>query len=161
MRRKRQLLKDSAPSSLVGGQTNGVVQPRPIEFLPCHNLTSTRIVEQLSNSQNLAEMLADYRAKGGRIRQRETSDPFNSATAAASSQSRGADIPGKPSVKSEGEEERPSKQSEMNWAPKVSNVRPIILHQNRISNLTLPSTVRHYFFSLHIFITSEKLWMLV
>uniref|UniRef100_A0A669CAC5 Phosphoinositide kinase, FYVE finger containing n=1 Tax=Oreochromis niloticus TaxID=8128 RepID=A0A669CAC5_ORENI len=89
VRRKRQLLKDSAPSSLVGGQTNGVVQPRPIEFLPCHNLTSTRIVEQLSNSQNLAEMLADYRAKGGRIRQRETSDPFNSATAAASSQSRG------------------------------------------------------------------------
>uniref|UniRef100_A0A669E192 Phosphoinositide kinase, FYVE finger containing n=1 Tax=Oreochromis niloticus TaxID=8128 RepID=A0A669E192_ORENI len=81
VRRKRQLLKDSAPSSLVGGQTNGVVQPRPIEFLPCHNLTSTRIVEQLSNSQNLAEMLADYRAKGGRIRQRETSDPFNSATA--------------------------------------------------------------------------------
>uniref|UniRef100_A0A669D6T3 Phosphoinositide kinase, FYVE finger containing n=1 Tax=Oreochromis niloticus TaxID=8128 RepID=A0A669D6T3_ORENI len=125
VRRKRQLLKDSAPSSLVGGQTNGVVQPRPIEFLPCHNLTSTRIVEQLSNSQNLAEMLADYRAKGGRIRQRETSDPFNSATAAASSQSRGADIPGKPSVKSEGEEERPSKQSEMNWAPKLDCLNPI------------------------------------
>uniref|UniRef100_A0AAX7W436 1-phosphatidylinositol-3-phosphate 5-kinase n=1 Tax=Astatotilapia calliptera TaxID=8154 RepID=A0AAX7W436_ASTCA len=78
VRRKRQLLKDSAPSSLVGGQTNGVVQPRPIEFLPCHSLTSTRIVEQLSNSQNLAEMLADYRAKGGRIRQKETHDPFNS-----------------------------------------------------------------------------------
>uniref|UniRef100_A0A3Q4HET2 1-phosphatidylinositol 3-phosphate 5-kinase n=1 Tax=Neolamprologus brichardi TaxID=32507 RepID=A0A3Q4HET2_NEOBR len=125
VRRKRQLLKDSAPSSLVGGQTNGVVQPRPIEFLPCHSLTSTRIVEQLSNSQNLAEMLADYRAKGGRIRQRETHDPFNSATAAASSQSRGPDIPGKPSVKSEGEEERPSKQSEMNWAPKLDCLNPI------------------------------------
>ncbi|XP_039862667.1 1-phosphatidylinositol 3-phosphate 5-kinase isoform X4 [Simochromis diagramma] len=125
VRRKRQLLKDSAPSSLVGGQTNGVVQPRPIEFLPCHSLTSTRIVEQLSNSQNLAEMLADYRAKGGRIRQKETHDPFNSATAAASSQSRGADIPGKPSVKSEGEEERPSKQSEMNWAPKLDCLNPI------------------------------------
>uniref|UniRef100_A0A3Q2V6B0 1-phosphatidylinositol 3-phosphate 5-kinase n=1 Tax=Haplochromis burtoni TaxID=8153 RepID=A0A3Q2V6B0_HAPBU len=125
VRRKRQLLKDSAPSSLVGGQTNGVVQARPIEFLPCHSLTSTRIVEQLSNSQNLAEMLADYRAKGGRIRQRETHDPFNSATAAASSQSRGADIPGKPSVKSEGEEERPSKQSEMNWAPKLDCLNPI------------------------------------
>uniref|UniRef100_A0A3B4G9P8 1-phosphatidylinositol 3-phosphate 5-kinase n=1 Tax=Pundamilia nyererei TaxID=303518 RepID=A0A3B4G9P8_9CICH len=82
VRRKRQLLKDSAPSSLVGGQTNGIVQPRPIEFLPCHSLTSTRIVEQLSNSQNLAEMLADYRAKGGRIRQKETHDPFNSAAAA-------------------------------------------------------------------------------
>uniref|UniRef100_A0A671YTU6 1-phosphatidylinositol 3-phosphate 5-kinase n=1 Tax=Sparus aurata TaxID=8175 RepID=A0A671YTU6_SPAAU len=79
-RRKRQLLKDSAPSSLVSGQTNGVPQPKPIDVLPSHSLTSTRIVEQLSGSQDLAKMLADYRAKGGRIRQREATDPFNAAS---------------------------------------------------------------------------------
>lgn len=71
-------------------------------------------------------MVADYRAKGGRIRQKEMSDPFNSATAAAGGQSRAADIPVKAPVKSDSEEEKPSKQSEMNWAPKVSIVRQII-----------------------------------
>uniref|UniRef100_A0A4W6F3W5 1-phosphatidylinositol 3-phosphate 5-kinase n=1 Tax=Lates calcarifer TaxID=8187 RepID=A0A4W6F3W5_LATCA len=81
-RRKRQLLKDSAPTSLVGGQTNGSVPPRPIDILPSHSLTSTRIVEQLNSSQDLAKMLADYRAKGGRIRQRETTDPFSIASTA-------------------------------------------------------------------------------
>uniref|UniRef100_A0A8C9ZSR6 1-phosphatidylinositol 3-phosphate 5-kinase n=1 Tax=Sander lucioperca TaxID=283035 RepID=A0A8C9ZSR6_SANLU len=82
-RRKRQLLKDSAPSSLVSGQTNGASQPKLIDVLPSHSLTSTRIIEQLNSSQDLAKMLADYRAKGGRIRQREATDPFNTASTAA------------------------------------------------------------------------------
>uniref|UniRef100_A0A4W6F3X5 1-phosphatidylinositol 3-phosphate 5-kinase n=1 Tax=Lates calcarifer TaxID=8187 RepID=A0A4W6F3X5_LATCA len=94
-RRKRQLLKDSAPTSLVGGQTNGSVPPRPIDILPSHSLTSTRIVEQLNSSQDLAKMLADYRAKGGRIRQRETTDPFSIASTAppVGGQSRAGEAP--------------------------------------------------------------------
>uniref|UniRef100_A0A4W6F6H9 1-phosphatidylinositol 3-phosphate 5-kinase n=1 Tax=Lates calcarifer TaxID=8187 RepID=A0A4W6F6H9_LATCA len=97
-RRKRQLLKDSAPTSLVGGQTNGSVPPRPIDILPSHSLTSTRIVEQLNSSQDLAKMLADYRAKGGRIRQRETTDPFSIASTAppVGGQSRAGEAPVKP-----------------------------------------------------------------
>uniref|UniRef100_A0A3Q3LXD3 1-phosphatidylinositol 3-phosphate 5-kinase n=1 Tax=Mastacembelus armatus TaxID=205130 RepID=A0A3Q3LXD3_9TELE len=94
-RRKRQLLKDSAPSSLVGVQTNGSAPQKPIEVLPCHNLTSTRIIEHLSGSQGLAKMLADYRAKGGRIRQREPTDPF-STVAPTSGQSRTGEAPVKP-----------------------------------------------------------------
>lgn len=127
-RRKRQLLKDSAPSSLVSGQTNGVPQPKPIDVLPSHSLTSTRIVEQLSGSQDLAKMLADYRAKGGRIRQREATDPFNAASSAApvSGQSRAGDTTVKLPVKSDSEEEKPSKPNEMSWAPKVSSVDTII-----------------------------------
>lgn len=125
-RRKRQLLKDSAPSSLVSGQTNGVPQPRPIDVLPSHNLTSTRIVEQLSGSQDLARMLADYRAKGGRIRQREAADPFSSAGAPVSAQSRAADATVKPPVKTDSEEEKPSKPNDMTWAPKVSSVETVI-----------------------------------
>uniref|UniRef100_A0A665WFA7 1-phosphatidylinositol-3-phosphate 5-kinase n=1 Tax=Echeneis naucrates TaxID=173247 RepID=A0A665WFA7_ECHNA len=78
-RRKRQLLKDSAPSSLVAGQMNGSSTPKPIDVLPCHSLTSTRIVEQLNTCQDLAKMLADYRAQGGRIRQRESADIFGPA----------------------------------------------------------------------------------
>ncbi|XP_073329437.1 1-phosphatidylinositol 3-phosphate 5-kinase isoform X2 [Pagrus major] len=126
-RRKRQLLKDSAPSSLVSGQTNGVPQPKPIDVLPSHSLTSTRIVEQLSSSQDLAKMLADYRAKGGRIRQREAPDPFNTASSAApvSGQSRAGDTTVKPPVKSDSEEEKPSKQNEMSWAPKLDCLNPV------------------------------------
>ena len=124
-RRKRQLLKDSAPSSLTSGQTNGGPQPKPIDVLPSHGLTSTRIVEQLTSSQDLAKMLADYRAKGGRIRQREAAaDPFSTAGAAApvSGQSRAGDATAKPPVKADSEEEKPSKQNDMSWAPKVSSV---------------------------------------
>uniref|UniRef100_A0A673BH90 1-phosphatidylinositol 3-phosphate 5-kinase n=1 Tax=Sphaeramia orbicularis TaxID=375764 RepID=A0A673BH90_9TELE len=75
-RRKRQLLKDGSPSSLASGQSSGGAPAKPIDVLPCHSLTSTRIIEQLNSSQELAKMLADYRAKGGRIRQRETTDRF-------------------------------------------------------------------------------------
>ncbi|XP_036965806.1 1-phosphatidylinositol 3-phosphate 5-kinase isoform X1 [Acanthopagrus latus] len=126
-RRKRQLLKDSAPSSLASGQTNGVPQPKPIDVLPSHSLTSTRIVEQLSGSQDLAKMLADYRAKGGRIRQREATDPFNTASPAApvSGQSRAGDAAVKPPVKSDSEEEKPSKPNEMSWAPKLDCLNPV------------------------------------
>uniref|UniRef100_A0A3Q4BCU0 1-phosphatidylinositol 3-phosphate 5-kinase n=1 Tax=Mola mola TaxID=94237 RepID=A0A3Q4BCU0_MOLML len=92
-RRKRQLLKDPPPSSLVNGHTNGGPQLRPINIMPPHSLTHTRIVEQLSNSQNLSRMLADYRAKGGRIRQREAHDPFSTANTVApvSNQNRAGD----------------------------------------------------------------------
>ncbi|XP_029315072.1 LOW QUALITY PROTEIN: 1-phosphatidylinositol 3-phosphate 5-kinase [Cottoperca gobio] len=127
-RRKRQLLKDSAPSSLVSGQTNGTPQPKPIDVLPSHSLTSTRIIEQLSGSQDLAKMLADYRAKGGRIRQREASDPF-SVAAPVSVQSRAADAPVKPLLKTllktDSEEEKTGKLSDVTWAPKLDCLNPV------------------------------------
>ncbi|XP_026150913.1 1-phosphatidylinositol 3-phosphate 5-kinase isoform X3 [Mastacembelus armatus] len=125
-RRKRQLLKDSAPSSLVGVQTNGSAPQKPIEVLPCHNLTSTRIIEHLSGSQGLAKMLADYRAKGGRIRQREPTDPF-STVAPTSGQSRTGEAPVKPPVKADSEEEKPSKhdKNDMSWTPKLDCLSPV------------------------------------
>ncbi|XP_061917588.1 1-phosphatidylinositol 3-phosphate 5-kinase isoform X4 [Entelurus aequoreus] len=123
-RRKRQLLKDSASSSLVGsGQTNGATPSKPVDVLPCHSLTSTRIVEQLSSSQDLAKMVAEYRAKGGRIRQREAGDPFN---VVVNGQSKAEETgPVKASMKGEGEEDKPSKQSEMSMAPKMDCLTPV------------------------------------
>lgn len=98
--------------------------------MPPHSLTHTRIVEQLSNSQNLSRMLADYRAKGGRIRQREAHDPFSTANTVApvSNQNRAGDGTVKPPAKADNEDEKLSKQSEMNWVSKVSSVE-IIFHQ--------------------------------
>uniref|UniRef100_A0A8C5CS57 1-phosphatidylinositol-3-phosphate 5-kinase n=1 Tax=Gadus morhua TaxID=8049 RepID=A0A8C5CS57_GADMO len=84
-RRKRQLLKDPAPSGssshATGHYLNGHAPPsqRPLDVLPSHRLTSARMVEQVNGSSGLARMLADYRAQGGRIRQRDGSDPFGSA----------------------------------------------------------------------------------
>ncbi|XP_023260719.1 1-phosphatidylinositol 3-phosphate 5-kinase isoform X6 [Seriola lalandi dorsalis] len=126
-RRKRQLLKDPAPSSLAGGQTNGGAPPRPIDVLPCHSLTSTRIIEQLNSCQDLAKMVADYRAKGGRIRQREANDIFGAAGAAApfNGQSRAAEAPVKAPVKADSEEEKPSKLNDMSWAPKLDCLNPV------------------------------------
>ncbi|XP_076012560.1 1-phosphatidylinositol 3-phosphate 5-kinase isoform X3 [Genypterus blacodes] len=127
-RRKRQLLKDSAPSSLVSGQTNGGAPLRPIDVLPCHSLTSKRIVEQLSSSQDLAKMVADYRAKGGRIRQREATDPFNAInpTATVTGQSkvgdREWDPPVRLPVKAESEEEKLGRQNDISWATKPALV---------------------------------------
>ncbi|XP_061917546.1 1-phosphatidylinositol 3-phosphate 5-kinase-like isoform X1 [Entelurus aequoreus] len=123
-RRKRQLLKDSASSSLVGsGQTNGATPSKPVDVLPCHSLTSTRIVEQLSSSQDLAKMVAEYRAKGGRIRQRGAGDPFN---VVVNGQSKAEETgPVKASMKGEGEEDKPSKQSEMSMAPKMDCLTPV------------------------------------
>lgn len=123
--RKRQLLKDSAPSSLTGGQTNGVAPLWPSTVLPCHSLTRTRIVEQLATSHNLARMLADYRASGGRIQQRGPIDPFGSAghAAAGCGQSRGVDMTLKPRLKADSEDEKTSKQKDLGLTPKVSRVR--------------------------------------
>ncbi|XP_071374856.1 1-phosphatidylinositol 3-phosphate 5-kinase isoform X2 [Centroberyx affinis] len=129
-RRKRQLLKDSAPSSLVGGQANGGPPPRPIDVLPSHRLTSTRIIEQLNSSQDLAKMLAEYRAKGGRIRQREASDPFSSTGPGvpAAGQTKVGERerdPVRPPVKADSEEEKPSGQSDMSWASKLDCLNPV------------------------------------
>ncbi|XP_061547176.1 1-phosphatidylinositol 3-phosphate 5-kinase isoform X4 [Phycodurus eques] len=126
-RRKRQLLKDS---SLVGSQTNGVAPMKPVDVLPCHGLTSTRIIDQLSTNQNLANMLAEYRAKGGRIRQKEASDPFNAATAAGlvTGHNRTEEAPSPPikgPVKADSEDDKPTKQSEMNLAPKMDCLTPV------------------------------------
>ncbi|XP_013887897.1 1-phosphatidylinositol 3-phosphate 5-kinase isoform X2 [Austrofundulus limnaeus] len=120
-RRKRQLLKDSAPSSLTGGQTNGVPPLGPINVLPCHSLTRTLIVEQLGSSHDLARMLADYRANGGRIRPRGTSDPFGSG---GCGQNRGADTSLKPRMKADSEEEKTSKQKDLGWTPKLDSLNP-------------------------------------
>ncbi|XP_029386562.1 1-phosphatidylinositol 3-phosphate 5-kinase isoform X3 [Echeneis naucrates] len=126
-RRKRQLLKDSAPSSLVAGQMNGSSTPKPIDVLPCHSLTSTRIVEQLNTCQDLAKMLADYRAQGGRIRQRESADIFGPAggAAPANGMSRMGEALVKPPVKADSEEEKPNKQNDMSWAPKLDCLNPV------------------------------------
>ncbi|KAM6934766.1 1-phosphatidylinositol 3-phosphate 5-kinase isoform 3-T3 [Xenentodon cancila] len=121
-RRKRQLLKDSAPTSLANGQMNGVAQPRPINILPCHGLTRTRIVGQLSSSQDLARMLADYRAKGGRIRQKEVCDPFCST---AGGQSRVAETATKAPAKTDVEEDKMNKQNDMSWTPKLDCLNPV------------------------------------
>ncbi|KAM4558588.1 1-phosphatidylinositol 3-phosphate 5-kinase isoform 2-T2 [Odontesthes bonariensis] len=124
-RRKRQLLKDSAPSSLVGGQTNGAAQPKPVDVLPCHSLTRTRIVEHLTSSQDLARMLADYRANGGRIRQKDAGDPFGSAGPAAAGPNRAADAPIKTLAKADTEEEKTGKQGDGSWAPKLDCLNPV------------------------------------
>lgn len=105
-RRKKQLLKDS---SAVAAQTNGGAPCRPLQVLPSHSLTGARMVEQLHSCQDLAKMLADYRARGGRIRQREAPDPFSS----------------KALVKTEGEEERTSKLTDGSWAPKLDCLNPV------------------------------------
>uniref|UniRef100_A0A672T045 1-phosphatidylinositol 3-phosphate 5-kinase n=1 Tax=Sinocyclocheilus grahami TaxID=75366 RepID=A0A672T045_SINGR len=104
-RRKRQLLKESGPSSV--SLTNGTVShQRTIQILPCHNLTGARIVEHLGSSHELARMLADYRAQGGRIRQREGMQ-FREAP------------PTKVQIKSDSEEDKVVGLNEMTWATKV------------------------------------------
>ncbi|XP_066481245.1 1-phosphatidylinositol 3-phosphate 5-kinase isoform X2 [Tiliqua scincoides] len=70
-RRKKHMLRDL--SGLQG--MNGSVQAKPVQILPSHELVGTRIAEHLNNSQSLARMLADFRARGGRIMQKN-SDPF-------------------------------------------------------------------------------------
>lgn len=82
-------------------------------------------MEQLGSSYDLARMLADYRANGGRIRQKGTSDPFGSAGPAAGGcrQNRGVDIPLNPRMKDDSEDDKTSKQKDLGWTPKVSRVR--------------------------------------
>ncbi|XP_010785018.1 1-phosphatidylinositol 3-phosphate 5-kinase-like, partial [Notothenia coriiceps] len=121
-RRKRQLLKDSAPSSLLNGQMNGAPPMKPVDVLPSHSLTSTRIIEQLSGSHDLAKMLADYRAKGGRIRQREAPDPFSSSSLVAPVS---ASTGGRTLLKTDSEDEKTGKLNDVNWAPKLDCLNPV------------------------------------
>lgn len=131
-RRKRQLLKESGVAPAGAGisglsLTNGVaaVGQRPIQVLPSHPLTSTRIAEQVSSSQELARMLADYRAQGGRIRQRD--DPFNNP------QQQGREgQAGRAPVKADSEEEKSSGQTDITWATKVRNISLSTSHKHRI-----------------------------
>uniref|UniRef100_A0A8C9EQP9 1-phosphatidylinositol 3-phosphate 5-kinase n=1 Tax=Pavo cristatus TaxID=9049 RepID=A0A8C9EQP9_PAVCR len=107
-RRKRQLLRDL--SGLQG--MNGSVQAKAIQILPSHELVNTRIAEHLGDSQSLARMLADYRARGGRILQRST-DPFAQGKDVSS-------VPaGRTGYKIE-EDEKGLAQSESSWSHKKS-----------------------------------------
>lgn len=107
-RRKKLLLKESHPSS--ASLSNGIgPQNRQAQILPSHKLITTRITHQLSSSQGLARMLADYRAQGGRI-QRDA-DPFVQPPQAPTT---------KAPVKADSEEEKGAGQSEMVWAAKVT-----------------------------------------
>eukprot|EP00076_Gallus_gallus_P023294 XP_015145024.1 1-phosphatidylinositol 3-phosphate 5-kinase isoform X5 [Gallus gallus] len=112
-RRKRQLLRDL--SGLQG--MNGSVQAKAIQILPSHELVSTRIAEHLGDSQSLARMLADYRARGGRILQRST-DPFAQSKDVSS-------VPaGRTGCKIE-EDEKGLAQSESSWSHKVDCLSPV------------------------------------
>ncbi|XP_062390318.1 1-phosphatidylinositol 3-phosphate 5-kinase isoform X4 [Sardina pilchardus] len=129
-RRKRQLLKESVGGATSAGSgtpgaslTNGVGGgggggPRPIQVLPSHPLTSTRIAEQVSCSQDLARMLADYRAQGGRIRQRD--DPFSNPQQQVR-ESHSSRAP----VKADSEEEKSTGQTDITWATKLDCLNPI------------------------------------
>lgn len=107
-RRKKQLLRDL--SGLQG--MNGSVQARSIQVLPSHELVSTRIAAHLGDSQSLGRMLADYRARGGRIQ--KNSDPFTYSKDAPDTSS------GKSGSKTEGDEERGLIPSDALWSTKVS-----------------------------------------
>ncbi|CAB1328640.1 unnamed protein product, partial [Coregonus sp. 'balchen'] len=117
-RRKRQLLKDSAPSG--GGIATGGHPPRPIQVLPSHHLTSARIAEQLGSSQDLAKMLADYRAQGGRLRQE--ADPFTQPLTQPPVLEA---PPPKHPVKADSEDEKPAGQNDMTWASKLDCLNPV------------------------------------
>lgn len=107
-RRKKQLLRDL--SGLQG--MNGSVQAKSIQVLPSHELVSTRIAEHLGDSQSLGRMLADYRARGGRIQ--KNSDPFAYSKEASGTSS------GKSGSKTEGDEEKGLIPSDTVWSSKVS-----------------------------------------
>ncbi|KAJ7408230.1 1-phosphatidylinositol 3-phosphate 5-kinase [Pitangus sulphuratus] len=112
-RRKRQLLRDL--SGLQG--RNGSIQAKAIQILPSHELVNTRIAEHLRDSQSLARMLADYRARGGRILQKST-DPFAQTKDVSS-------VPtGKTGCRTE-EEEKGLAQSESSWSHKVDCLSPV------------------------------------
>ncbi|XP_058156253.1 1-phosphatidylinositol 3-phosphate 5-kinase isoform X9 [Dasypus novemcinctus] len=113
-RRKKQLLRDL--SGLQG--MNGNVQAKSIQVLPLHELVSTRIAEHLGNSQRLGRMLADYRARGGRIQQKH-SDPF------AHSKDLSGTSGGKSGSKTEGDEEKGLTPSDAVWSTKVDCLNPV------------------------------------
>ncbi|XP_041328909.1 1-phosphatidylinositol 3-phosphate 5-kinase isoform X2 [Pyrgilauda ruficollis] len=112
-RRKKQLLRDF--SGLQG--RNGSIQAKAIQILPSHELVNTRIAEHLRDSQSLARMLADYRARGGRILQKST-DPFAQNKDVSS-------VPtGKTGNRTE-EEEKGLAQSESSWSHRVDCLSPV------------------------------------
>uniref|UniRef100_A0A2K6G0N8 1-phosphatidylinositol 3-phosphate 5-kinase n=1 Tax=Propithecus coquereli TaxID=379532 RepID=A0A2K6G0N8_PROCO len=113
-RRKKQLLRD-----LSGLQSmNGSIQAKSIQVLPSHELVSTRIAEHLGDSQSLGRMLADYRARGGRIQQKN-SDPFAHSKDAPGTSS------GKSGSKTEDDEERGLIPSDAVWSTKVDCLNPV------------------------------------
>ncbi|XP_019378990.1 PREDICTED: 1-phosphatidylinositol 3-phosphate 5-kinase isoform X1 [Gavialis gangeticus] len=109
-RRKKQLLRDL--SGLQG--MNGSVQAKAIQILPSHDLVNTRIAEHVGDSQSLARMLADYRARGGRIQQKNM-DPFAQYKDVAA---------GKVGGRNE-DDERGLGQSESVWSHKVDCLSPV------------------------------------
>ncbi|KAM6152418.1 1-phosphatidylinositol 3-phosphate 5-kinase isoform 2-T2 [Erethizon dorsatum] len=112
-RRKKQLLRDL--SGLQG--MNGSIQAKSIQVLPSHELVSTRIAEHLGDSRSLGRMLADYRARGGRIQSRY-SDPFTHSKDALSTAN------GKAGSKTEADEERGLIPSDAVWSTKVDCLNP-------------------------------------
>lgn len=81
-------------------------------------------MEQLGSSQDLARMLAEYRARGGRIQQREASDPFSTS----SPQSRAVDAAPRPPLKSDADEDKSGRHTDMNWASKVKLMESRLIH---------------------------------
>ncbi|KAM7339442.1 hypothetical protein ACRRTK_000057 [Alexandromys fortis] len=113
LRRKKQLLRDL--SGLQG--MNGSVQAKSIQVLPSHELVSTRIAEHLGDSQSLGRMLADYRARGGRIQSKHL-DPFvHSKDASCTSGCKSGN-------KTESDEEKGLVPSDALWATKVDCLNP-------------------------------------
>ncbi|XP_069790552.1 LOW QUALITY PROTEIN: 1-phosphatidylinositol 3-phosphate 5-kinase [Narcine bancroftii] len=108
-RRKKQLLKDI--TNLQG--LNGNVQAKSTKILPSHDLLSTRITHSLGSNQNLSKLLADYRARGGRLKNEEI-DPFAQNKEDCSK------------TMKEGDEEiqRVPTQNELIWASKVDCLSP-------------------------------------
>ncbi|XP_051871551.1 1-phosphatidylinositol 3-phosphate 5-kinase isoform X2 [Pristis pectinata] len=109
-RRKKQLLKDL--TNLQG--LNGNVQAKSTQILPSHDLLSTRITHSLGSNQSLSKLLADYRARGGRIKNEEI-DPFSQSKEDNS----------KTTMKDGDEEiQRGQTQNELMWASKVDCLSP-------------------------------------
>ncbi|XP_055967625.1 1-phosphatidylinositol 3-phosphate 5-kinase [Sorex fumeus] len=114
-RRKKQMLRD-----LSGLQAmNGSIQARSIQVLPSHELVNTSIAEHLGDSQSLGRMLADFRARGGRIQQRSV-DPF-----AHSKESPAATAGSKAGGKAEGEDEKGLMPSDALLSAKVDCLNPV------------------------------------
>lgn len=110
-RRKKQLLRDL--SGLQG--MNGSIQAKSIQVLPSHELVSTRIAEHLGDSQSLGRMLADYRARGGRIQQKNA-DPF------AHSKEAPGTAGGRSGSKMEADEEKGLIPNDAVWSTKVRQI---------------------------------------
>nr|XP_033803013.1 1-phosphatidylinositol 3-phosphate 5-kinase isoform X2 [Geotrypetes seraphini]XP_033803014.1 1-phosphatidylinositol 3-phosphate 5-kinase isoform X2 [Geotrypetes seraphini]XP_033803015.1 1-phosphatidylinositol 3-phosphate 5-kinase isoform X2 [Geotrypetes seraphini]XP_033803016.1 1-phosphatidylinositol 3-phosphate 5-kinase isoform X2 [Geotrypetes seraphini] len=110
-RRKKQVLREL--SGLHG--MNGSVRGRSIQVLPSHELLSIKIADHLGDSQSLARMLADYRARGGRIKQKDD-DPFTQCKDTCGE---------KPAGKNEGDEQMGLIQNEFAWSSKVDCLSPV------------------------------------